>query len=70
MVEYSGEQPLDVDELRGRLRKMDDRTLEQFGRSAARMCTPEANHGAQPRRVFVEQLEEARAEWRRRHAVS
>jgi hypothetical protein len=30
------------------------------------MCTPEANLGAPPRRVFVIQLEEARAEWRRR----
>ena len=58
---------LDLDELRARLRAMDDRMLKQWGKSAAYMCTPEANLGAPPREVFVVQLRKARAEWRRRH---
>ena len=58
---------LDLDELRGRLVKMTDASLKSFGKSAAYMCTPGANLGAEPRPVFVLQLKEARAEWRRRH---
>jgi hypothetical protein len=50
-----------------RLRAMDDRMLKQWGAAAARLCSPESNLGAQPREVFVVQLREARAEWRRRH---
>jgi hypothetical protein len=46
---------------------MDDRMLKHWGAAAARMCTPEANLGAPPRQVFVIQLAEAHAEWRRRH---
>jgi hypothetical protein len=58
---------IDLDELRARLRAMDDRMLKQWGKSAARMCSPAVNLGAAPRPEFVLQLEEARAEWRRRH---
>jgi len=46
---------------------MTDVELRSFGKSAAYMCSPEANPGTEPRPVFVLQLEEARAEWRRRH---
>jgi hypothetical protein len=56
-----------VDELRERLRAMPDEKLHQFGEAARYMCTPEANLGKPPPRVYVLQLEEATAEWRRRH---
>ena len=58
---------LDLNHLRAMLAKMDDVELERFGRSAAYMCSPAANLGQPPRLVFVLQLEEACAEWRRRH---
>jgi hypothetical protein len=58
---------LDLDQLRDRLAKMTDVELRSFGQSAAYMCSPEANLGTEPRPVFVLQLDEARAEWRRRH---
>ena len=56
-----------LDALRARLRKMDDDALVRFGKAAAYMCSPESNPVEPPRREFVIQLEEARAEWRRRH---
>jgi hypothetical protein len=31
------------------------------------MCSPQANFGKPPRKVLVVQLEEVKAEWRRRH---
>ena len=46
---------------------MTDVELRSLGKSAAYMCSPEANLGTEPRPVFVLQLDEARAEWRRRH---
>jgi hypothetical protein len=61
---------LQLEEVRARLRKMSDADLIRFGRAAAGMCSPEANFGRPPRQVFVEQLEEARAEWRRRHSTT
>jgi hypothetical protein len=57
----------DIEKLRERLRKMSDAQLLEFGRAARQLCSPEANFGKPPREVFVIQLEEARAEWRRRH---
>ena len=60
---------LDVDELRTRLRKMSDEELRKFGEAAKYMVSPRANMGKPPLPAFVLQLEEARAEWRRRHAV-
>ena len=58
---------MDTSQLRARLRAMDDRMLKQWGAAAARLCSPESNRGAPPREVFVVQLREARAEWRRRY---
>ena len=47
---------------------MDDEALKRFGEAAAFMCSREANFvGEDPRPEFVIQLEESRAEWRRRH---
>jgi hypothetical protein len=45
---------------------MSDWELVRFGKSARYMCTPEANLGKEPRRVFVIQLREAVKKWRRR----
>jgi hypothetical protein len=59
----------DVDALRTRLRKMSDDELRKFGKAARYMVSPTANMGKPPRSTFVLQLEEARAEWCRRHAV-
>ena len=50
---------IDLDELRARLRAMDDRMLKHWGQSAAHMCSAVANLGAEPRPEFVLQLEEA-----------
>jgi len=46
---------------------MSDAELLRFGRAAASLCKPDGNFGQPPRTVFVEQLDEARREWRRRH---
>lgn len=53
---------VDLEELRSRLGKMSDEELVRFGKAARFMCRDK-----EPRRVFVIQLEEARAEWRRRY---
>jgi hypothetical protein len=45
---------------------MSDRALLEFGRAAAYMCSPYANLGHPPRQAFIIQLQEARAEWKRR----
>jgi hypothetical protein len=58
---------VDVDGLRTRLRKMSDKELREFGKAARYMVSPRANMGKPPLPAFVLQLEEARAEWRRRH---
>jgi hypothetical protein len=57
----------DLEKLRKPLRKMTDAQLLEFGRAGRRVCSPEANFGKLPREVFVIQLREARAEWRRSH---
>ena len=57
---------LDVEGLRTRLRKMPDEQLRDFGKAARYMVSPFANMGKPALTAFVLQLEEARAEWRRR----
>jgi hypothetical protein len=59
----------DRDALRTRLRKMSDEELREFGKAARYMVSPRANMGKAPLPTFVLQLEEARAEWRRRHPL-
>jgi hypothetical protein len=61
-----GFQPLQLEEVRTRLGKMSDADLLRFGRAAASLCRPGEQFGHPPRQVFVDQLQEARAEWRRR----
>jgi hypothetical protein len=61
-------QPFQLEEVRPRLRKLSDAELLGFGRAAASLCRPEEQFGHPPRQVFVDRPNEARAEWRRRHA--
>jgi hypothetical protein len=68
MYDLAGENELDLGALRARLRRMSDGELLRFGRAARYMCWPAANHGKEPRQVFVIQLREAEKEWRRRLA--
>jgi hypothetical protein len=68
MYDLAGENGLDLKALRARLRRMSDRDLLRFGKSARYMCSPEANLGKGPRQAFVIQLREAVQEWRRRLA--
>jgi hypothetical protein len=58
---------INLDQLRARLAKMDDAELKRFGLAAAYVNTPEANLGGDPLPALVLQLEEACAEWWRRH---
>jgi len=67
MYDLASEKELDLDALRARLRRMSDRDLLRFGKSARYMCSPEANLGKEPRKAFVIQLREAVEEWRCRH---
>jgi hypothetical protein len=60
---------VDLDQLRERLRKMNDSDLLRFGNAAKFMCSPGANFNRAPRESFVIQLNEARAEWERRNPV-
>ena len=70
MYDLAGEHELDLEALRARLRRMSDRELLRFGKSARYMCSPEANLGKKPRQVFVIQLREAVGEWRLRQQAS
>jgi hypothetical protein len=63
-----GLQPLRLDEVRTRLRRISDEDLLRSGRDAADLCRPGDQSGHKPRQVFVQQLNEARAEPRRRHS--
>lgn len=58
---------VNLEQLRARLRGMRDDELLRFGRDARFMCSPKADLGQPAREVFIIQLKEARAEWRRRN---
>jgi hypothetical protein len=66
---HSGVQILNfnLEELRERLHKMPDEKVREFGEAARYMCSPTAMQGKPPLPVYVIQLKEATAEWRRRH---
>jgi len=53
----------DIEEHRARLRKMTDEQLLRHGKAAGDLVENDPN----PLPVHVTQLNEARAEWRRRH---
>jgi hypothetical protein len=58
--------PEDIEQIRERIRKMSDAELRKYGRAARELADPKKNYG--PRNpAFQIQLDEARAEWRRRH---
>ena len=57
----------DIENLRCRLRTMNDAELLRFGQAAKYMCSPRANMGKPQRWEFVIKLEEARKEWKRRN---
>jgi hypothetical protein len=59
-------EPEDVERVRERLRKMSDLELRKYGRAASDLADPKKNYGP-PNPSFQIQLDEARAEWRRRH---
>ena len=59
-------EPENIEQLRTRLRKMSDHELRKFGRATSDMANPRRNFGA-PNPAFQIQLDEASAEWRRRH---
>jgi hypothetical protein len=61
-------EPENIDKIRARIRKMSDRELREYGRAAASMADPRKNRNPNP--SFKIQLDEARAEWRRRHFKS
>ena len=61
-----GDAPVNREELRARLQKMTNNELRMFGRAARKICSPEANRGKLPREEAVIELEEARAELKRR----
>jgi hypothetical protein len=58
--------PESPEELRKRLREMSDLELRRFGERARKLSDPKTNFGATE--PHVKELEEARAEWRRRHS--
>ena len=58
--------PENVEQIRDRIRKMTDQELREYGRSAASMADPRKNRNPNP--SFQVQLDEARAEWKRRHS--
>ena len=62
-------EPEDVERIRERLRKMSDLELRQYGRAARDLSNPKKNFGP-PNPAFPIQLDEARAEWRRRPKVA
>jgi hypothetical protein len=48
-----------------RLAKLTDSELSRHGKASSEMC--KSGFGEAPRETFVIQLEECRAEWKRRH---
>jgi hypothetical protein len=55
-----------IEELRERLRQMNDAELRRFGRDALYVTSPAANTGQKERESAVIQIDEARAELKRR----
>jgi hypothetical protein len=58
---------VDLEGYRARLRKMTDEELILEGKAGRYLCSPMANFGKPPRKVFVVQLEEVKAEWRHKN---
>jgi hypothetical protein len=54
-----------LEEIREELRKMSDNELRKHGRSLREFCKPD--HTGEVNEDWLRQLNEARAEWKRRH---
>jgi hypothetical protein len=67
MYAFAADLPIDVEAIRARFRRMTDDQLLRYGRACRYMCSRWANFGKPPRAEAVVQLNEARAEWKRRH---
>jgi hypothetical protein len=61
-------EPDDVERIRERIRKTSDAELRKYGRAARDLSNPKKNLGP-PNPPFKIQLDELRAEWRRRHPI-
>jgi hypothetical protein len=61
------EDEIDVAKLRERLRQMNDDELRRFGRDALYVTSPAANMGQKERESAAIQIDEARAELKRRN---
>jgi hypothetical protein len=59
----------DAEQRRASLRQMSDKELLEAGKMLANLADPKTQHG-KPNPAFIEQLKEARVEWRRRHPKS
>ena len=55
---------VELEQLRERLRQMSDEELIKFGKTVRRLSGPRVSVEPDPWKI---ELEEARAEWRRRH---
>ena len=58
--------PENIEQIRERIRKMSDAELRKYGRAARDLSDPMKNLG-KPNPAFQVQLDDARAEWKRRH---
>jgi hypothetical protein len=61
--------PESIEQIRERTSKMSDAELRKYGRSAQESSDPKKNFGP-PNPAFQFQLDEVRAEWRRRHPAA
>ena len=68
MLHRPWDEAYSVEEIRANIQRLSDKGLLRYGRAARYMVSPAANHGKPPRKVFQVQLEECRAEWKRRQA--
>jgi hypothetical protein len=61
--------PDSIEQIRERIRKMSDAELRKYGRAARNLSDPKKTFGLR-NPAFQVQLDEARAEWRRRHPAA
>ncbi|MFZ0884839.1 MAG: hypothetical protein WAN14_15680 [Candidatus Acidiferrales bacterium] len=62
-----GQTEFAAEEFRKRLRAMSDEQLIRYGKAARYMADPRQSANGRVENVYVVQLAECRAEWRRRH---
>lgn len=61
--------PLNLDELRAHLARMNDTELLEFGTAAKHLMSHEAHEGKPHLEPYSVQFREAREEWMRRHPI-